>query len=201
MEAGNRTAAEVLKAPYSRVLMPDAETGTYAAKITEFPGCVAQGDTPEEAFRNLEAAAESWIEELMAMGQRVPEPSAFNQYSGRIALRLPKSLHRNAAQLAEREGTSLNQFLVSAIAERVGAGSFYAKMNRMLEERATESIVQPAVNITFQTLPGGSWYAHRSGMPVTLVGLNFQEGKTDTTRTKGHPLVVAGMSAEASEDG
>lgn len=138
MDEDNRLAREYLKAPYSRVLIPDAETSTYAAKITEFPGCVAQGDTPEEAYRNLEAAAESWIEELVGMGQRVPEPSVFNQYSGRIALRLPKSLHRNAAQLAEREGTSLNQFLVSAIAQSVGTSDLYQGMVQDLGTRLDE---------------------------------------------------------------
>lgn len=41
--------------------------------------------------------------------------------SGKVALRLPKSLHRLAALYAAREGVSLNQFLASAVAERVGA--------------------------------------------------------------------------------
>lgn len=153
MDEDNRLAREYLKAPYSRVLIPDAETSTYAAKITEFPGCVAQGDTPEEAYRNLEAAAESWIEELVGMGQRVPEPSVFNQHSGRIALRLPKSLHRNAAQLAEREGTSLNQFLVSAIAERVGAGTLYAELGQKLEEQVAQIAVE-YVGVVFSSAVG-----------------------------------------------
>ena len=147
MDEDNRLAREYLKAPYSRVLIPDAETSTYAAKITEFPGCVAQGDTPEEAYRNLEAAAESWIEELVGMGQRVPEPSVFNQYSGRIALRLPKSLHRNAAQLAEREGTSLNQFLVSAIAQSVGTSDLYQGMVQDLGARLDQLSANNATRI------------------------------------------------------
>ncbi len=83
MDEANGLARDCLEAPYSRVLIPDAETGTYTAKIAEFPGCVAQGNTPEEAYRNLETAAESWIEELLGMGQSVPEPAADNRYSGR----------------------------------------------------------------------------------------------------------------------
>ena len=138
MDETNGVARNYLQAPYSRILIPDAETGTYTAKIAEFPGCVAQGDTPEEAYRNLEAAAESWIEELLGMGQQVPEPAAGNQYSGRFALRLPKSLHRNAAQLAEREGTSLNQFLVAAIAEKVGAKSSAEQMLEIMDQKTSE---------------------------------------------------------------
>ncbi len=75
MDETNAVAREYLKAPYSRVLIPDEETGTYTAKIAEFPGCIAQGDSPEEAYRNLEAAAESWIEELLGASEDVPEPA------------------------------------------------------------------------------------------------------------------------------
>ncbi len=154
MDEGKKTASDYLKEPYSRVLIPDDETGTFAAKITEFPGCFAQGDTPEEAYRNLEAAAGSWIEEVLGIGQQVPEPAVNNQYSGRVALRLPKSLHRNAAQLAERDGTSLNQFLVSAIAERVGADSVSERVARTLERWAERTTIKAeAANPAYDVNP------------------------------------------------
>ena len=191
MEGGSGLAREYLKEPYSRVLIPDVETGTYTAKIAEFPGCIAQGDTPEEAYRNLEAAAESWIEELLDMGQQVPEPAVNNQYSGRIALRLPKSLHRKAAQLAEREGTSLNQFLVAAIAEQVGSGGLYARMPEWLEAWATRAIANPAASITgttFQTTSAwtGPTYGQEVltelGSPAIFIGR-----RADTARAIDRP--------------
>ena len=161
MDETNGVARSYLQAPYSRTLIPDAETATYTAKIAEFPGCVAQGGTPEEAYRNLEAAAESWIEELLGMGQQVPEPAAGNQYSGRVALRLPRSLHRNAAQLAEREGTSLNQFLVSAIAEKVGAKSSVEQMLKRMDQKTSEIAGYAAGLVA--TMPGNlGRYAARS---------------------------------------
>ncbi len=161
-------ARDYLEAPYSRVLIPDAETGTYTAEIAEFPGCVAQGDTPDEAYRNLEAAAESWIEELVGMGQRVPEPAADNRYSGRVALRLPKYLHRNAAQLAEREGTSLNQFLVSAIAEKVGASNLYSLMTERLERRSVESAVNIAQIAVSSMAGAGAQASYWGGHPINV---------------------------------
>jgi predicted RNase H-like HicB family nuclease len=157
----SKTSRDYLKMPYARVLTPDAETGTYTAEILEFPGCIAQGDTPEEAYEHLESAAAGWIEAALDMGQEIPEPSDPYSYSGRIALRLPRSLHRRAAQMAERDGTSLNQFLVSAIAERVGAGSAYGQMAQWLEEHAGQiaaGSARPAVNIVFNTAsPHWSW--------------------------------------------
>jgi predicted RNase H-like HicB family nuclease len=120
MESKPRVEA-ILKEPYTRILVPDTETGTYGAKILEFPGCVSQGDTPAEAYANLEDAAKSWLEATLGAGDTVPRPFTTGGYSGRVALRLPRSLHKQASQLAELEGTSLNQFIVAAVAEKVGA--------------------------------------------------------------------------------
>jgi len=121
----NIKAQELLKKPYTRVLIPDEETGTFTAQILEFPGCVAQGNNPAEAYERLESTAESWIEAALEMQQEIPPPTADIQFSGKFALRLPRSLHRQAAQLAESEGTSLNQFIVSILAEKIGAINLY----------------------------------------------------------------------------
>ncbi|HEX9989278.1 MAG TPA: type II toxin-antitoxin system HicB family antitoxin [Chloroflexia bacterium] len=123
-----------LKEPYSRVLIPNQD-GTYSAEILEFPGCFAEGDTADEAIRNLEAAAESWVEVSLAQGLEIPEPAMNQGYGGKIALRLPRNLHRRATQMAERDGTSLNQFLVSAIAARVGAEDLYTRLVERFERR------------------------------------------------------------------
>src|SRR5258706_13194226 len=116
----NRTVDEILRQPYTRVMRP-AEEGGYTAEILEFPGCVTQGETLEEAYTNLEDAARGWLEAVIELGQNVPDPAAESEYSGKIVLRLPRSLPRAAATLAERDGVSLNTFLATAIAERVGA--------------------------------------------------------------------------------
>lgn len=39
-------------------------------------------------------------------------------YSGKLVLRMPKQLHADLAAAAEREGVSLNQYLVYLLAER-----------------------------------------------------------------------------------
>jgi predicted HicB family RNase H-like nuclease len=41
-------------------------------------------------------------------------------YSGKVNLRMPKSLHRDLARRAEKEGVSLNQFMIVALARAVG---------------------------------------------------------------------------------
>ncbi len=141
-----RKPDEYLKEPYSRVLFPDEESGTYTAVILEFPGCIAQGDTPQEAYDNLENAAKEWIEAALSLKQEIPSPSQSLSFGGRILLRLPKSLHRQLTLIAEREGVSLNQLIVSALAEKVGAFNFYDELTRKLRQKIFEEAMDTAVN-------------------------------------------------------
>ncbi|MDA8205732.1 MAG: toxin-antitoxin system HicB family antitoxin [Thermaerobacter sp.] len=110
---------EILKKPYARCLTPD-ECGGYVATIQEFSGCIAEGDSAELAMQNLEAAAASWLKAAAEFGQPIPDPLDLHGYSGKVALRIPRGLHKQAAEIAASEGASLNQFLTSAIAQAVG---------------------------------------------------------------------------------
>lgn len=112
--------AEYLKKPYGRVVTPESD-GSFRSEILEFPGCVAVGGTSSEALAILEEVAASWLESSLAKGKAIPEPLEVTDYSGKLVVRLPKSLHRKAAYAAERDGVSLNQFIVSSIAQQVGA--------------------------------------------------------------------------------
>ncbi len=129
-----KTAKDYLKEPYSRVLVPESD-GTYSADILEFPGCFADGKTPNEAYANLERIAESWIEAALEQGQEIPAPIEAHNFSGRIALRIPKSTHKQSAKFAEMDGTSLNQFFLTAVAARVGAEEFYERLSNRLEAK------------------------------------------------------------------
>ena len=126
---------DYLNMTYSRVLIPDIDSGTYSAEILEFPGCIAQGDTPQEAYDNLEDTAKAWLEAALDLNQEIPPPSQTISYGGRILLRLPKSLHRNASIFAQKEGVSLNQFVVSTIAEKVGAHSLIDRLAERIDQR------------------------------------------------------------------
>ena len=105
--------------PYARIVLPEPD-GTFRGEILEFPGCIVTGDTPVEALTSLEDVAATWIESALAQGQQIPKPLEVEGFSGKLVLRLPKSLHKKAARLAERDGVSLNQFIAYALAEHVG---------------------------------------------------------------------------------
>jgi len=110
---------ESLRLSYKRILIPEDEGG-YSALIEEFPGCYAQGETLQEAYANLEATARAWLEANIEEGRNIPQPAVHEEsVSGRLLLRLPKSLHRRSKVLAGRDGVSLNQFCVMALTEAV----------------------------------------------------------------------------------
>jgi antitoxin HicB len=108
-----------LKQPYARIVVPE-EDGTFRGEILEFPGCIVTGDTPSEALNSLEEVASAWLESALEHHQPIPEPIEKIKFSGRLVLRLPKSLHKKAVRLAERDGVSLNQFIVTSLAEHIG---------------------------------------------------------------------------------
>jgi predicted RNase H-like HicB family nuclease len=110
---------EILKKPYARVVVPEAD-GSYTAEILEFPGCVASGDSAAEALTGVEEVAADWIAASLEQGQEIPEPLDHSKYSGKLVVRMPKGLHKRAARAAVRDGVSLNQFIVTCIAEQVG---------------------------------------------------------------------------------
>jgi antitoxin HicB len=108
-----------LRRPYSRMLLPESD-GTFRGEILEFPGCIATGDTPIETLLALEDAAAGWLVAALEHGQPVPDPVDNGAFSGRVVLRMPKSLHKKVSRLAQRDGVSLNQFIVAGLAEYVG---------------------------------------------------------------------------------
>lgn len=50
------------------------EGGGFVATVTELPGCMSDGETPQEALANAYDAIGCWIEACREMGRPVPEP-------------------------------------------------------------------------------------------------------------------------------
>ena len=114
-----REAAMYLAKPYHRVVLPE-EDHTWRGEIMEFSGCFSTGERMEDALKSLEEAALSWIASALAHNQTIPEPIGIQEYSGRLVLRLPRSLHKKAAYVAATENVSLNQFITMAVSEAIG---------------------------------------------------------------------------------
>ena len=92
-----------------------AEEGGFAAEIEDLQGCLAQGETIEEAIENIEEARQLWIKVAYEDGVEIPIPRTDEEYSGRFLARIPKSLHRRLVEQARYEGISLNQYIGSIL--------------------------------------------------------------------------------------
>lgn len=111
--------SETLKLPYRRILTPDP-SGGFTATIHEFPGCIGYGETADLAIQDLERNAESWIAAAKETGYPIPEPVEYSEFSGKIALRISRRLHKMAAERSAIEGVSTNQMLSVAVAHYLG---------------------------------------------------------------------------------
>lgn len=54
--------------------LPAAEGGGFLAAVPDLPGCMSDGETPEEALRNGYDAVLSWIASAEAHGEPIPSP-------------------------------------------------------------------------------------------------------------------------------
>lgn len=104
--------------PYRVVITPD-EDGGFNAYILELTGCVAHEDTIDQLYEIITDVQRNWIEIALEDGWDIPEPPSdeSKQYSGKFLLRLPRYLHRELAQEADAEDTSLNQLAVALLSE------------------------------------------------------------------------------------
>lgn len=70
-----------LRVSYPAALAPRFESESpgrpnpWGIVVPDLPGCLASGDTQEEAMTNAVEAVELWTESAVAAGREVPEPS------------------------------------------------------------------------------------------------------------------------------
>lgn len=116
-----------------------SEDEQFVATCFELPELSGLGASPEEALGELSVAVELAAEAMSAVGTSLPPPIDFPVgFSGQLRLRIPKSLHRDLAILAEAEGVSLNTLLVSYLSagrDRSGAKDGYSKGRELSQLR------------------------------------------------------------------
>jgi predicted HicB family RNase H-like nuclease len=88
----------------------------FQARIAEFPDICEYGESFDEAYSLAIDSVETTAVLLQAQGKSIPAPIIpADNYSGRVTLRLPKSLHRALVNAADNEGISLNQHLTNVL--------------------------------------------------------------------------------------
>jgi antitoxin HicB len=103
-----------LELDYPYTVVPD--DGSFFIEFPDLPGCMTQVENASKIASAAEEIRTLWIEGEFEDGNEIPEPVT-KAYSGKFLVRLPKSLHRDLAEQAEREGVSLNAYVNYLLAE------------------------------------------------------------------------------------
>lgn len=99
---------------YQVVLLWSEEDQCYVVTLPAWQNARTHGASLEEAARNAREVLKLLIESAKRHREPIPPPD--RRLSGNLRLRLPVSLHGRLAREAEREGVSLNQWIVSRLA-------------------------------------------------------------------------------------
>lgn len=102
--------------PYTIEVVPIPESlgGGFTARLPEIGRLAITGDgeTPEEAIKNLEEVKHERFSEYLKKGLKIPKPEGEKEaYSGRFIVRLPTILHRQLSLAAKQNQISLNQYV------------------------------------------------------------------------------------------
>lgn len=72
----------------------DGEVG-WVVSVGEFPGCISEGDTPEEAVEMIRDAMHGWLAVKLEHGDPIPPPRPGSTHSGRSWRGSPRDFMQN----------------------------------------------------------------------------------------------------------
>jgi antitoxin HicB len=103
--------------PFTIRPLSEADGGGFAIEYPDLPGCISDGESPEEALENGADAVKAYLRNCIKHGDPIPKPSGA---SGQWRQRVPRSLHSRLVARARQEGVSLNTLVTAMIAEGLG---------------------------------------------------------------------------------
>lgn len=104
--------------PFELRPLSDEEGGGWLIAYPDLPGCMSDGETPEEALANGKDALDCWLKAAADSGRDVPGPG--DVPSGKFIARVPRSIHARLTARAKQEGVSMNALVSSFLAESLG---------------------------------------------------------------------------------
>lgn len=140
METQRPPLSYYLALEYPYTVVPD--DGSYFIEFPDLPGCMTQVEEAQEIPDAAEEIRALWIEGEYEDGHDIPEPMP-TDYSGKFVVRAPKSLHRDLAQSAKREGMSLNAYVCYLLADRNIAANFAIQLEQVSEHISSLSASLP----------------------------------------------------------
>lgn len=66
---------------YEIIIYWSEEDEAFIAEVPELPGCMADGETYQEALSNAEIIIKEWIETAKELGRPIPQPKGRLMYA------------------------------------------------------------------------------------------------------------------------
>lgn len=124
----------------------------WIVRFPEVNNCGGSGKTVElaiqDAYENLEFELAMMEEE----GKPLPISNSKNNYSGKLLVRMPKSLHERLTKIAEEEEVSINQLVVSTLSERVGLYNSLETVGAYGVTKGMEKVLKKVIGNSYKQL-------------------------------------------------
>ncbi len=66
---------------YELIIFWSEEDQSYVVEVPELPGCMADGETYQEAIKNAQVIIAEWIETAEQLGREIPQPKGRLAYA------------------------------------------------------------------------------------------------------------------------
>ena len=101
---------------YSYKLIWSVEDREFVGLCAEFPSLSYLHEDRSAALEGITNLVKAIVADMEANDEKVPEPIAEKNYSGKLQIRIPPSLHRRLAMEAAEENVSLNRYMSQKLA-------------------------------------------------------------------------------------
>ena len=170
---------------YSIVVKKERRDGNdfHVGRVNELPDIMYLSKLSfQDAYEGVIDAINTLREMAVELNREFPEPTAVSDqdYSGRITVRLEKTLHKQIAECSEAEGVSLNVYINNALIRSITTGT-----------------VVTAVREQVSTLLHSQLFSVGIGSGVDMVGPGMESLVTNVTLGPG---IAIGRSIQQSPE-
>ncbi len=177
------------------------EEELFRATVAEFPDVEPYAPTFAEAYELAIDAIETLHSAYEEEGREFPVPATEEpEFSGRVTLRIPRSVHRSASMIATSEGVSLNQWLASVVSYAVGFGGAGASANLTgwnLTKLATASVESGYVALSSGVVTTGLSFIASVPSPPRLIDPDIFA--LNKLAFSGHPSTAPKTGSQTSQ--
>lgn len=93
------------------------EDEEYIGLCVEFPSLSCLDKSPESALKGIRKTVESVVQDMKDNDEKIPQPIASKNYSGKFMVRVPPEVHRSLAIQAAESGVSINNLVSSRLSQ------------------------------------------------------------------------------------